>query len=1329
MQQTEQSTAMGRPDQKGPAHKVRALSVAALLVLISMLTISAPAQGAFDHSVLDKKFTVPGCASIVNIAVLEPEKNILVLCGNAIRKFDYNGEPVNFSASGQVPYVSGNMITGNPGAVGGTFGENSGRQTFGFAVDSSSANHGYIFVSGSPNLDIFLPSGEWAGNIQQAIEGGAGNSLGDVDVGSEGHIFLSSPVPFGRVSEYNTSFDEVERLYRPKGSSGNRQEKIRVDTTGAIWARNEGPNTLTKYEADQFRKDLKIQYPVSQETIEALQAEPSPFAADPLFTPGNVTGFDVDYNDDDVYIARGDRVLTYSNGNPAEPSFQNAPDFGVADLGGGTGALAVTKENDVFVVSGADILRFGKGKILPDVMTKPAQINDIGHTTATVTGRIELAGGPSITDCIVEYGPAFASTAKCVPDASAAPPGSNFGVDTDVEATLTGLTQGTEYQYRFKATNANGSNVGVVRTVTPAFVLKVQTDEATEIDTDGAVLNGSFDPDGKATTYYFEYGATTSYGSSTTPASGGSGSGVVSFGTQVEGLAEGKVWHYRIAVFNVDGTTYGQDRTFRTASPPDISGVRATDVTATGAIIRARINPVGFESKYEFQYGTTSQFGTSVPIPQGTIAAGDSPVDVFEQLTDLQPGITYHFRVVATNKWGTSESADTTFDFAPPSCPNAHVRQQTRTNYLPDCRAYELVSPENAGPVVLWPGLEPLLNPEANEYFDNTFGVASWPVNTGRANSPPRLSYWGGFGAIRGMDAPNVTVDMYMATRTSEGWVTTFPGLKGGEVVRSSGKQCSESLDRCIDHAYEPAIGAPADYAPFMFEYDGDFIRRLPTNIEDVPGGHEARGAHRMSPDFTHFVFSTNMAVFAPEGVTGGVGSVYDNDIEAETVELISRRQNGSAIPQDGPEHVLEIPGISPNGDHILIDAESSEGTVRLYMRVNTGIPVTYDVSRDQPVKKFMGMTRDGSKVLFVTGAPLAAEDTDTSDDLYMWQEAGDKLTVLSQGSDSLGSETGNTDSCTGGNCNVTPVTTTRQIEKKLRSIDGPDDVVAEQNGDTFFFSPEILDPSSPGIKNSKNLYMVRDGDVQLVSIFDPGTGISRMQISPDGAHTGLITASRMTSYDNKGFEQMYTYEADSRLIRCASCNPSGAAPTANVEGSQGGPFMTDDGRVFFATKDALVAQDSNFPITDVYEYVAGRPQLISAGTGGRDFTGGSETLDLFTAPVYTGLESVSKDGTDVYFSTYDKLVSTDLNGAFIKFYDARSGGGFPLDAAVAPCVAADECHGPDSSPPARPTITTGKQLGDGGNAASKAKKKKKKRKHRKKKKKHAKSNTRRNHG
>ena len=71
------------------------------------------------------------------------------------------------------------------------------------------------------------------------------------------------------------------------------------------------------------------------------------------------------------------------------------------------------------------------------------------------------------------------------------------------------------------------------------------------------------------------------------------------------------------------------------------------------------------------------------------------------QLDGLQAGVTYHFRVVAENKWGTAFSPDTTFDYAPPGCPNDHVRQQSGASYLPDCRAYELVSPGRRGAILL----------------------------------------------------------------------------------------------------------------------------------------------------------------------------------------------------------------------------------------------------------------------------------------------------------------------------------------------------------------------------------------------------------------------------------------------------------------------------------------------------------------------------------------------------------------------------------------------------------------------------------------------------
>ena len=150
--------------------------------------------------------------------------------------------------------------------------------------------------------------------------------------------------------------------------------------------------------------------------------------------------------------------------------------------------------------------------------------------------------------------------------------------------------------------------------------------------------------------------------------------------------------------------------------------------------------------------------------------------------------------------------------------------------------------------------------------------------------------------------------------------------------------------------------------------------------------------------------------------------------------------------------------------------------------------------------------------------------------------------------------------------------------------------------------------------------------------------------------------------------------------------------------------------------------RDKNGEITDVYEYVGGRPQLISGALAARDFTGESEVLGLFARPETTGLEAVSRDGTDVYFSTFATLVDEDHNGQYVKFYDARTNGGFAQPPVSAPCAAADECHGTDSSPPTPPTITSGSDLGSGGNVAEEKpakKKKKKKAKHKKKKRAH----------
>ncbi len=175
---------------------------------------------------------------------------------------------------------------------------------------------------------------------------------------------------------------------------------------------------------------------------------------------------------------------------------------------------------------------------------------------------------------------------------------------------------------------------------------------------------------------------------------------------------------------------------------------------------------------------------------------------------------------------------------------------------------------------------------------------------------------------------------------------------------------------------------------------------------------------------------------------------------------------------------------------------------------------------------------------------------------------------------------------------------------------------------------------------------------------------------------------------------EMYTYDALTDQINCLSCLPTGEARTSDVAGSQNGIFMSDDGRAFFSTRDAVVPDDTN-GIADVYEFVSGRPQVISSDTGETDraITGEAE------------LVGVRFDGVDVYFATFQKLVAGDRNGQALRFNDARTGGGFVLPPPVLPCEAAEECRGTGSTLPTPPTVASSAGLGAGGNVRRAAKK------------------------
>jgi hypothetical protein len=397
----------------------------------------------------------------------------------------------------------------------------------------------------------------------------------------------------------------------------------------------------------------------------------------------------------------------------------------------------------------------------------------------------------------------------------------------------------------------------------------------------------------------------------------------------------------------------------------------------------------------------------------------------------------------------------------------------------------------------------------------------------------------------------------------------------------------------------------------------------------------------------------------------------------------------------------------------------------RLYMRVNNTL--TYDVSRGEEVN-YVGMTKDASKVFFTTTKPLdPIADLDTSRDLYVWEEQGDKLTLISQEG-----ALGNTDACTATwtqKCGVQPLSPKAMQFSEffdLRAfVPGIDDVLANESGDIYFYSPEDLVAGQVGADGERNLYLYRDGQIHFVTTFQPGTQIERITISQNGSNAAFMTKSTLTGYDAKNTKTVYSYNAGTNALRCASCNPAGTPPVGDtVSVAEAGPFMANDGRTFFATKESLVPQDTN-GLRDIYEYVDGRAQLISTGTGDRESTGGLEVISIFFGNLQTSLEAVSRDGTDVYFSTFESLVPEDKNGSFLKIYDARTGGGFASDPDLAPCAAADECHGTGTQAPAPARIATGVGLGQTGNLPAQKKKKSKKKK-KKKNKRHSRKHSKR---
>jgi hypothetical protein len=152
----------------------------------------------------------------------------------------------------------------------------------------------------------------------------------------------------------------------------------------------------------------------------------------------------------------------------------------------------------------------------------------------------------------------------------------------------------------------------------------------------------------------------------------------------------------------------------------------------------------------------------------------------------------------------------------------------------------------------------------------------------------------------------------------------------------------------------------------------------------------------------------------------------------------------------------------------------------------------------------------------------------------------------------------------------------------------------------------------------------------------------------------------------------VYRYDSVTDELDCVSCAESGASPEGSTVLPKYGLAVTDDGRVFFSSRESFTLRDTNEKL-DAYEWSDGKLKLISTGI----------------SPDDSGLMTVSGDGVNAFFYTRATLSPQDENGSAVKVYVAREGGGFVFDPKAPPCAASDECHGAGSPIPAPPNINT----------------------------------------
>jgi hypothetical protein len=817
----------------------------------------------------------------------------------------------------------------------------------------------------------------------------------------------------------------------------------------------------------------------------------------------------------------------------------------------------------------------------------------------------------------------------------------------------------------------------------------VSTGSASGLQPESVILNGTVNPDkAGVATCQFVYGTNPSFGqiapcSSSVP----DGESPVPVQAAVTGLQSDTTYYYRLQATNTNGANPGevsQDHEFTTRGP----GIREESVSnvASGSVtLDVTIDPHGTPTSYYFQYGTTSGYGSSVPVAPGMgIGSGEGGEDVSQHVQEgLSVATTYHYRVVAVSeieagRVETFVGPDRTFT----------TQSAGGGSVLGDGRSWELVTPPEKRGAQFY---------AIGEYSDEGAviqaasggGALTWvsddptePQPKGYTNLLQGFSSRGPEGwvsrdiAIPHPGATNVSVGYgeeyrFFSEDLALGVVQPF-----GSFVRALSGEASEPtayLSTEYDKGNPDSSCSKSCFRPMVTSAPG--FANVPAGTvfsEEVDGhcglicGPEFVGG---TPDLSHVVLHSTVALTSVPAPHGGLYEWFDGKLTLVSVLPGPVEVAATTAPRFGSFFENAHHAISNDGSRIFWSGEGG-----LFMR---------DVPRKETLlisnsSEFEDASTDGSVVFF-----------------------GGRM------------------------CEVKESGATGELECPVTSL-GSRVVGASENGSRVYFL------------NGMNLYMRHDGSEHLIASVSAEDAAhlsgnlphATARVSPDGrwlafmSQNSLAGASTRDAVTGLPDEEVYLYDAEAdggagRLV-CASCNPSGARPVgmeypeedtlwggdriwgkiqiaSNIPGwtpytlSQAlyeSRALSDSGRLFFNSNDALVPQDVN-GTWDVYQYepagvgdcTTGKATFSERSNGcvGLISSGGSAEE--------SGFLDASANGSDVFFLTSAKLAGQDFDTA-LDIYDAHEcSQGAPCFAAapVAPpvCDTGDACKAAPTPQPA----------------------------------------------